>query len=204
MLVRLALVAAAGVAPCWVAMGQSPAPAGPSFMVIRYSSQASLTFYGGYQVGRVLGFVGFVQNPRNSYREALVGVGTTMTLGRGSLLVGLAGADASDGWYGQLYLLPTLRTSRLELSGTIEVYQPLEAGGAYQFYTTPLNGFLVVNRDLAVGMTYLASAQAGIPDGHALGPSIRVGIPKGSLRFDLMRRVRLAPSEVRITVTTSF
>lgn len=201
-LASLVVFALAG--PAVVIAQPAPPAMGPSFMVIRYSSAASLTFYGGYRLGPAVGFVGFVQNPRSTYREALAGLGATVSSGRQSALIGLAAAHASDGWYGQLYLLPDLRLGRFELSGTLEVYQPAESRGAHQFYTTPLNLFYLPGSGVAVGLTYLVSAQTGIPDGHTLGPSVRVAIPKGSIRVDLPRRVAVAPPEVRITFTTNF
>lgn len=203
---RLAVAAAGLLAIGWprATAAQAPSPSGPSFFVARYASRAALTFYGGYQVGRILAFVGFVQNPRTNYREALLGAGATWTRGTNSLLIGVAAADATDGWYGQLYLLPTLHLARLEISGTIEAYQPLDAGGSRQLGTTPLNALVVLSPRWAAGVSYLLSAQEGVPDGHALGPSVRVGVPKGSIRLDLIRRLRAAPNEVRLTFTTSF
>ncbi|MFN8580881.1 MAG: hypothetical protein U0163_07905 [Gemmatimonadaceae bacterium] len=183
---------------------EAPPTAGPSFMVVRYSTAAALTFYGGYQVGKTLGFVGLVQNPRNNYREALLGAGRTWSGGGRSILVGTAAAYASDGWYLQLYLLPTLRITRAEVSGTLEVYQPLEHAQAHQFYTTPLNAFYLLSSRAAVGVTYLISAQARRRTTQTLGPSIRVNIPSGSIRVDWQQRLAIAPSELRVTLTTAF
>lgn len=200
MLLPIALV----FSPPVMAQGLAPS-AGPSFMIARFASRGALTFYGGYRVGPAFGFVGMVQNPRTQYREALAGVGRNVMAENGNgVTVGLAGAYASDGWYAQLYLLPALRTGPFDFNATIEFYEPLERDGARQIYTTPANGYLVLSNRLAVGATYLLSAQHGQAAGHAAGPSVRLTIPRGSLTLDLVGKVTRAHDEVRLTARSYF
>lgn len=198
--------------PYWVVSGvvlsivppsgaQGGPGAGPSFINVRFASRASSTFYGGYTVGRVFGFVGLVQNPRSEYREALVGVGTGLALPSGNAVtVGGAAAYASDGWYAQVYLLPGLHAGPLRVEGTLEFYLPLERSGSAQVSASPLYTFIVASPRWSFGATYLLGLQRGLPASHGAGPSVRLTIPRGSLTLDLVRGIAVAPSEVRVTL----
>jgi hypothetical protein len=200
-LTALAFLAQVGTYPVLAQRAGS----GPSFMSVRFASRSSLTFYGGYAVGPALGFVGFVQNPRSQYREAIVGVGKTVGTARGpSALIGVAAAYATDGWYTQVYVLPSVHAGRLELSGTLEFYAPLEEPGSLQFDATPAYGYLIVSPRVAFGGTYVVAVQRGQPTGHALGPSVRVAIPRGSIAIDVVRRLTVLPHELRVTVQSRF
>jgi len=185
---------------------QDPGPrAGPRFIYARYASAASLALYAGYTVGPLFAFAGVVQNPRSEYREALLGLGTGLaSAGGNGATVGLAGTYASDGWYGQLYVLPSLRLGRLQLEGTIEGYFPLEDRGTRQLDVTPAYAYLLLTPRVALGGTYLLAAQPGQPLSHAGGPSLRIWVPRGSLTLDVIRRFAVAPSEWRLTAYTRF
>ncbi|MBP9199895.1 MAG: hypothetical protein KBF47_07815 [Gemmatimonadales bacterium] len=201
---RLAGVLALGLVASGLAAQGPAARTGPSFVVARYSTAAATTLYAGYQVRRLVGFVGLVQHPSSGYREALAGVGVTVRGAGWSLLAGVAGASASDAWYAQGYLVPEVRVGRLELAATFEVYQPLEAAGAYQAGFTPLTALLRLAPGVDAGAAYLLSATRGAPDGHGIGPSLRVGVPSGSLRLDIVHGFGAAADEARLTLTTGF
>lgn len=177
---------------------------GPAFLTVRYASSAALTFYGGYHLGPATLFVGAVQNPRTPYREAIIGAGHTRTLGRQALFGALAFAAASDAPYLQGYLLPTLRTGPLELTGTLQWYEPLDRAGTRQFGSAPLNVHWVASDRLAFGASWVFGFAQGRAPEHAAGPSLRLGIPHGTLSLDLLRGLAGAPSEVRLTVFTAY
>lgn len=178
---------------------------GPAFLTFRFASESALTFYGGYQIGKALAFVGVVQNPRSSYREAIVGLGATRTHGaHGSTLLGVAAAHATDGWYTQAYVLPDVRLARVHFTGTLEGYAPLTHEGRPQFYATPANLHWIVSPRFAAGATYIASAAAQSLPSHAAGLSARFAIPRGNLTLDLIRGMTRARNEIRLTFFSSF
>lgn len=179
--------------------------AGPTFMSARFASAGALTLYGGYRVGALLGFVGLVQNPRTEYREAIVGIGRTFGFGaRNSLLAGLAVADASDARYTQVYLLPLVVAGPLLLDGTLEGYLPLGARGAAQLSASPLNLLYRPGARHAIGLSYVNGIQRGQTPAHAVGPSLRLGIPHGTLALDVLHSVGLQRRDLRLTAQVAY
>lgn len=194
----------AGSARGQVAPVAEPA-AGPTFMSARFASVGALTLYGGYRVGALLGFVGLVQNPRTEYREAIVGIGRTFAFGsRTSLLAGLAVADASDAEYTQVYLLPQVVVGALLFDGTIEGYLPMGARGGAQLSATPLNLLYRPVGRHAVGVSYVNGIQRGQTPVHALGPSLRLGIPHGTLALDVLHNTGQRTRDVRVTAQVAY
>jgi hypothetical protein len=79
-----------------------------------------------------------VQNPRTSYREIAGGVGANVIVTpRVGGAIAWAAADASDGWYGQLYLQSTMRLDQVTTYLSAAYYEPLEATGARQVKVNP-------------------------------------------------------------------
>lgn len=173
-------------------------------MTVRLSTESAHTFYGGYSVNGWLGFIGIVQNQGTGYRETIVGVGRTVSRGAQSVLLGAAGARASDAPYLQLYVLPNVRVGRFQLNGTIESYHPVDGTGTLQLGTAPLNVYWLASSRAALGATYVLSAARGAASGHALGSSLRLGIPRGTVTVDLLRGLTAAPTEIRLTMFSSF
>jgi hypothetical protein len=194
------------IAPLGSLSGQAaPRSPGPAFLFARYASQSPLALYGGYRLGRTLLVVGMLQDHRSSYREALAGVGISITYANGDGVTFLAAAaDASDGWHAQLYALPTLTVSRLSVSGTVELYAPLERRASWQLYITPGTALVSVSSKVAVGASYLLSAQQGAKTGHALGPVGQIRVPHATITAALMRNVRHARDELRVYLYTAF
>jgi len=129
---RVAVLLAVLTAPS-PAMGQTRTSGG--FIDFRYASHTSLTLFGGYQVtgaGDML-LVGMLQNPRTEYREIVAGVARPLGARPWSATIALAGAYASDGWYGQLYLFPALTLAPVAVGGVVLAYEPLEREGARSF-----------------------------------------------------------------------
>ncbi len=181
-----------------------PAAAGAqSFIFSRYATATSFSLYGGYGPGRGFGFVGLVQNPRSGYRESLVGAGWRVGT-KGALTVALAAASASDGWYAQLYVLPSLAIGPLAASTTIEVYEPLDDRGARQFYFNPLTIVAPLAGGVAVGGTGLFFSQAGTVPGYGAGPALQVRIPRGSVTLDLIAGRRPMRDEMRLSFFAAF
>jgi hypothetical protein len=153
-----------------------------TFLFVRVASPSFRALYAGYGAGSWQGVVGIIQNPRSDYWEALVGVAHGLTFGpRQTMIVLLAAADASDSRYGQLYLAPTIAIGPVLTAGTLEICAPLQDKGVFQYYLAPLTAYLAVTPKLQVGAAYVLAAQAHVTTGHALGPSIKIGVPHGSL-----------------------
>ena len=184
-------------------LGVPAAVGAQSFIFSRYATATSFSLYGGYGPGHGFGFVGLVQNPRSGYRESLVGagwrVGTT-----GALTVAGAVASASDGWYAQLYILPSLSVGPFAASTTIEVYEPLDDRGARQFYFNPLTIVAPVARGVAVGGTGLFFSQVGTVPGYGAGPALQVRVPRGTVTLDLIAGRRPMRDELRLSFYASF
>lgn len=199
----LPAVALSGLALPTAAQG-APSKPGPSFIFFRYATRTSLALYAGYGGGPWFGFAGLVQNPRTEYRESLLGFGRHIKQPLGTLTIGLAGADARDSRYAQLYLVPSLTASGVSLDGTVEVYAPLQSRGAVQYYLNPLSLLSRVSKRIQAGVTYLYFGQENTPTGHGVGPALRVGIPNGTITLDLVRPLKNVHKETRITLQTAF
>lgn len=181
-----------------------PVPAcAQSFIFSRYATATSFSLYGGYGPGRGFGFVGLVQNPRTGYRESLVGAGWRVGA-TGALTVAVAAASASDGWYAQLYVLPSLAIGPLAASTTIEVYEPLDDRGARQFYFNPLTIVTPVAHGVAVGATGLFFSQVGVAPGFGAGPALQVHIPRGTVTLDVIAGRRPLRDELRLSFFAAF
>ncbi len=181
------------------AAGQEPRA--PGFVLARYASRTALGFYAGYSVGPALAVVGMIQNPRTQYREAIVGVGTRLAATGGLDVVGtVAAANTTDGWFTQVYLLPSWHLGPVAAAATLEYYLPLGRSGVRELDVSPATFVVALTRDLGAGATWVLSAPAGGPRHQALGPAIKLGIPRGAVRLDLLRGFGGGASEVRVTV----
>lgn len=202
-LIVFMFAALAGLALPTVAQA-APDKLGPSFVFVRYATRTSLALYAGYGRGPWFGFAGLVQNPRTEYRESLLGFGRRLKQPLGTLTIGLAGADARDSRYAQVYVLPSLTAARVSLDISLAVYLPLESRGAVQYYLNPLSLLGRLSKRVQVGVTYLYFGQVDTPTGHGIGPAFRMGIPNGTITLDLVRQLKNVHQETRITLQTAF
>ena len=189
----LLIVAAAGRA-------QEAAP-DPGFVLARYASRTALGFYAGYAAGPVLALVGMIQNPRTQYREAVVGVGAhPLSEGAVDVIAAVAAANTTDGWFTQLYLVPSWRAGRASATATLEYYVPLGRSGVGELDVAPATAIVALSKALGAGAAWVLSAPAGGPTRQALGPALQLAIPRGTVRLDLLRGIAGGASEVRLTV----
>ena len=176
----------------------------PSFVFARLSTAHSSAFYSGYSLGAWGPFVGAVRNPRNGYFEWIAGAMTRLAWHEQGVNVALAVADAADGTYAQLYLVPGLRRGSFSLSGTIELYEPLGGTGARQFYLDPV---MILRRGgprWEVGASYSLGASAGDAPQQRFGPALQVAIGGGSLRVEVLRDFGRSSTDVRAVYQMSF
>ena len=174
------------------------APQGLEFAVARFSTRSAHTLYAGYGAGPVVVFVGVLQNPRTAYREALAGL-AARPLG---FLVGLAGATTSDGDYAQLYLLPgaTLGPARVDMTLT---FQQRLTDDTRELYIAPATVFVPVTPRVAVGATWTLGATLGGASSQALGPSVAITVPGGTLGVHLLRGLGARRDELWVTASVA-
>lgn len=170
------------------------------FVDFRYASRSSLALFGGYQAGSTLLIVGMVQNPRTEYREIVAGAARTLSTGAASMTVALAGADASDGVYGQLYLLPSLTAGPVAFSGLVQVYTPLDSEGAAQFYINPVRALVPVAGRVSVGPSYALATQTGTDPRHSAGPAIQLSMPNWTATLTAFAGLGRNPGEVWMSI----
>lgn len=176
-----------------------------SFVFARYASASSSALYAGYSFGAAGVLVGAVDNLRSGYRERLAGVMARLAWGGGqSLTVALAGADASDSRYLQLYLAPSFAMGRLSLSGTVEGYMPLLRSGARQLYVDSLTLLDQLGPRLAVGGSYNMGLAVGSTPNHEVGPTVQVALAGGALRGQLFHGLGRNSAEARAVYQASF
>lgn len=170
------------------------------FVDFRYASRSSLALFGGYQSGSTLLIVGMVQNPRTEYREIVAGAARTLGGGPASVTVALAGADASDGVYGQLYLLPSVAAGPVVVSGLVQVYTPLDSDGAAQFYINPVRALVPVGGRVSIGPSYALATQTGTDPRHSAGPAIQLNMPNWSATLTAFAGLGRDPGEVWMSI----
>lgn len=176
----------------------------PSFIFARWASRSSSSIYVGYTLGSLGGFVGLVENPHSGYRELLGGLVTRAVLGRQAVTLGVAYAEASESRYLQTYVVPSLLVAGASVSGTIELYTPLEEAGSHQLDLNPLAVILRPTREIGIGAAYAAGMGEGERPRHRVGPVVEIGIPHGSLKTELLRNMTLTYYEVRLSLQAAF
>jgi predicted dipeptidase len=175
-----------------------------SFVFARLSTAHSSAAYSGYSFGAWGPFVGAVRNPRNGYYEWIAGAVTRLAWREQGVNVALAFADASDGRYAQLYVVPGLRRGSLSLSGTLELYAPLGGSGVRQLYLDPVTLLQRAGRHWEVGVSYGLGVAAGDAPQHRVGPAFQLALGGGSLRVELLRDFKRSSTDVRAVYQTSF
>jgi hypothetical protein len=176
----------------------------PSFVFARWASRSASSLYAGYTMGPVGGFVGLVVNPRSGYREMLGGAVSRVGYRRQAVMLGVAYADATESKYLQAYVVPSLLIAGASVSGTIEFYIPLEHTGIGQVDINPVAVILHPVTWLGVGGAYAAGMADGDRPLHRVGPTVEFGIPRGSVKAELLRNLTLAYYEVRMSVEAAF
>jgi hypothetical protein len=118
--------------------------------------------------------------------------------------VALGVSRATEAWYAQLYYLPAVHDGRLWMRATTELYLPLERAGTAQFAFSPLAATVSVGHSVEAGVAMdLAAAQRTTPS-TALGPELRVSLPKAVIGTDLQRFADGAGGRFRLFFLTSF
>jgi hypothetical protein len=169
-----------------------------SFIVARYSAKGASSLYAGYGMGSAGLFVAAVVNPHSGYREMVGGVVSTLSWREQALTLALAIADATDAQYVQAYVVPNLVKGRFQFSGTIEWYEPLESEGVHQLDVNPLTLAYTLVSGLRLGASYTLAWTEGDETAQRAGPVLQVGIPRGQVYGEVLRRFQHHDWELRI------
>lgn len=175
-----------------------------NFLFARLSTAHSSALYGGYSLGAWGPFVGVVRNPGNGYHEWIAGAVTRLAWREQGVNVALAFADAADGRYAQIYLVPGLKAKSLSFSGTIELYEPLGRAGTRQLYLDPVTVLRRMGPRWEVGASYALGASAGEASRHRAGPAFQVAVGGGSLRVELLHEFGRSSTDLRAVYQSSF
>jgi hypothetical protein len=141
-----------------------------------------------------------VQNPRTNYREITGGVGVSVAVTPGfGGVIAMAAADASDGWYGQLYLQSNMRLDRVTAYLSTAYYEPLEASGSRQFKVNPMLVMWRASRRVELGGAYVFLGSVTSRDIHQVGPAVQIAVPNGRALLELLKRLKNSRLDVRVT-----
>jgi len=174
-----------------------------SFLFSRYGTRNASVMYSGYGMGKGGVFVGVVHNPRSGYSELILGANTRLAWQAGgeqqSLTLGIAGSDASDGDYAQLYVVPSFSLGRLSTGGTLEVYEPLGTRGTRQAELNPLTAYWRFDPRWSLGTAYVLSLGEGMQPKDRGGPALRLDVPRGEIDVEYLFGLRRSGDELRIS-----
>jgi hypothetical protein len=184
---------------------REPAFRGTSFVLGRYASTGTMTVYGAYAVGPVMGLVGVVQNLRADSRVLVVGGGTRVRMNpRGGLTMLAALAGGSGGTTVRLFLLPSFRFGRWRLSGTATAQLPLETGGQWKASLDPLTVSYGVTRTVGAGLATVVRRETGGSRSVGAGPAVALRLARTTTGVEFVRMTRSRRVEVRLNVGVAF
>jgi hypothetical protein len=193
------------LAPLRHARAQTSAAAPWGLFTARYDTRTSNFIYALYGYGSTFAMVGALHNPRTDWSELLGAVGRMMTDRAGNSHALAAGvAQTGDLWYGQVYYVPSVRAGFVNVRATAELDYPISRGGVTQFALSPISGTVRVLGPIELGPAMDLSAARGDRTGIAIGPELRLPLPRATLGIDGERMTNGSGSRLRIFFTTQF
>ncbi|HKO15926.1 MAG TPA: hypothetical protein VJU87_06785 [Gemmatimonadaceae bacterium] len=90
------------------------------------------------------------------------------------------------------------------IRSTTEWYFPLDHAGELQFAVSPVSATLPVARFVEAGVALDVSAARGSTTSSAIGPEVRVVLPRAVLGTDVQRFMNEPVSRLRVFFTTAF
>lgn len=181
---------------------QALAQEAPNFLYLRTgSSSAILANYNRTFDGNKVVWFGTLQDLTidPDYREVQMGLGRIL----GSSQVFGIVVRASDSWYLEPAVVPSINWKKFSITGFVAVYVPLQAQGVKQFLVDPISGLVKINSKVSAGASYTLLALSGFRK-DAVGPTLQLSVPKGSLNIDLFEGLTNYKREVRITLQLAF
>jgi len=192
-------------APTFSSAQDTASPTAWGLFSVRFDTRTSHFIYAAYGYGHGFAMVGALQNPRSGYTELLAAGGRTFAFGKGpSQTIALGAARADDLWYGQLYFLPVAHPGAFWVRATTEWYFPISRGGALQFAVSPVSVTIPVRQFVQAGLSLDLAASRGEKTSTAIGPEVRIALPKAVLGTDLQQVVNSSAKRLRVFFTTAF
>jgi hypothetical protein len=176
----------------------------PSFIYVRGAAHSANSMYAAYSLGRAAVVFGMVVNPHTDYHEVIAGSVMRVAHPHGSTLFALTAADASDAWYLQLYVVPSLTFGRASLGGTLELYQPLERAGTYDLDVNPINALVRIVPGVNVGASYKTGFAPHAVRKQAAGLMVQASIPRGGITLEWLAGLAHAGGDVRASLNAAF
>ena len=203
----LLCLALAMLAPSRAVRAQAaPAAAAPwGLFTVRYDTRTSDFIYALYGYGSTFAMAGALHNPRSDWSELLGAVGRMFTDGAGNSHAVAAGvAQTARLWYGQVYYVPSVRAGFVNVRATAELDYPITRGGVAQFALSPISGTVRAIGPIEVGSAIDLAAARGDRTSIAIGPEVRLPLPRAALGLDAERTTDGSASRLRLFFTTQF
>ncbi len=194
------------VAPARPGHAQAPAAAAPwGLFTARYDTRTSNFIYALYGYGSTFAMVGVLHNPRTDWSEVLGAVGRMFTdAGGNSHAVAAGVAQTARLWYGQVYYVPSVRAGIVNVRATAELDYPISRGGVTQFALSPISATVRVIGPIELGPAMDLAAARGDRTPVAIGPELRLPVPRATLGLDGERMTNGSGSRLRLFFTTQF
>ena len=196
--VRLALLALACATPFTVASQT------PSFIYVRGAAGSASSMYAAYSLGPAAAVFGMVVNPRTGYHEIIAGGVARIAHPHGATSIALTAADASDAWYLQLYLVPSVSVGRASFGGTLELYQPLSRAGTYDLDVNPITALIRIAPGVSAGPSYRIGLAAGALRKQAAGLMIQTRVPRGGITVEWLAGLSRLHGDLRASLQAAF
>ena len=110
----------------------------------------------------------------------------------------------SDFIYAAYGYLPSLHRGPVWIRATSELYLPLSRTGTLQFSVSPLSTTVPIFSSVDGGVAMDVSASRGARTSIAIGPELRLALPKAVLGTDIQKVLNERASRLRIFFTTTF
>jgi hypothetical protein len=216
---RAGILCALIVGASAIARAQEPSTAPPPwYLYARTGVHSPLYAYLSRSFGHWGVIAGGIYDRESGYREFGGGAGLNLYApnGNGTGLYAIAAGSSfesagSGAWYAEAFTFPTFTVGRLNLTGFIGGYLPLDSVGLWQVYADPITALYrlpgrrpAARYALSVGASYTVYKTQGFTARQGAGPSVQLSIPGGSITLDGMLGIRAYKDEVRVTVQRAF
>lgn len=145
-----------------------------------------------------------IQEPRDDYREYLVGWGWSLNGEKAGLYPYVLVASATDSWYLEVWGFPWVENDKVIANAFLGVYIPLQRQGVRQFFVDPATMLYKIDNKVAIGASYTLFKIHHLRSEQGVGPSVQFRIPKGTATLDFFKAVRNYKDEVRLTLQFLF
>ena len=172
---------------------------------VRYDTHTSDFIYALYGYDATFAMVGALHNPRTDWSELMGALGRMFVDSAGNSHAVATGVAQTGGlWYGQLYYVPSVRTGVVYVRATAELDYPISRGGVTQFALSPISATVRALGAIEVGAAMDLASARGNRTSTAIGPELRMPLPRATLGMDLERLTDGSVNRLRLFFTTQF